>query len=193
MKTPIWVYIAVVILSAGAGLAIAGIPDTSPREPTIIPPSTTEAPDPLEQAAALVEEAAAEEEAAALETTVAATTTVVETTTTTTTTTVPLPERAELEITVANGADIGGIAGRTVTLLGELGYPQAVARDGTDIVGQTIIYAPDELVAFAERLSDDLGLPGGRIQPIDRAPAGESTVDAVVILYLGSDIEAILS
>ena len=58
MKTPIWVYIAVVILSAGAGLAIAGIPDTSPREPTIIPPPTTEAPDPLEQAAALVEEAA---------------------------------------------------------------------------------------------------------------------------------------
>ena len=45
------------------------------------------------------------------ETTVATTTAVVETTTTTTTTTVPVPERTELEITVANGTDIEALLG----------------------------------------------------------------------------------
>lgn len=200
MKTPTWVYVVIVILSAGAGLAIAGIPDTSPREPTIIPPATTEAPDPLESLADAAEapgvgddaddDAGAEADAGAGDAEAAETTTTVETTTTTTT--VPLPERGEVEITVANGADIGGVATGTSDRLAELGYTNTLARDGTDIVGQTLVYVPDDLLEFAERLADDLGLPGGRVQDIARAPEVESSIDPVVILYLGSDIELVL-
>ena len=186
MKTPIWVYIAIAVLSIGAGVAIAGIPDTSSREPTIIPPVTTDAASIVET----VPETTVVETTVPVETT---TTVAATTTTSTTTTTLPdLPERDAIEVTVANGADIGGVAGQTAEAIAELGYINTITRDGVEIVSQTFVYTPAELEDWSERLASELGLPGGRVRPIDQAPEVENSDDPEVILYLGEDIQLIL-
>ena len=46
MKHQWLAYAVVAILSIGAGVAIAGLPDSVPESETIIPPSTTVRPEP---------------------------------------------------------------------------------------------------------------------------------------------------
>ena len=46
MKHQWMAYVIVALLSIGAGVAIAGLPDNVPVDATIIPPTTTEAPEP---------------------------------------------------------------------------------------------------------------------------------------------------
>jgi hypothetical protein len=46
MKHQWLAYVIVAVLSIGAAVAIAGLPDSVPESETIIPPSTSDAPDP---------------------------------------------------------------------------------------------------------------------------------------------------
>lgn len=209
MKTQLWVYIVVAVLSAGAGVAIAGLPSSTPREATIVPPTTTEttvAPAPDESALfePVASDAASEaddssastenddsvEEVIEPESTTTAlpeSTTTALPETTTTTTTVPLAERSVFPVAVANGAGTPGLASNGADQLAELGYTQVRALDGVEIVELTTVYYGPDLEVFARRLAVDLGFPEDRIGEIADAPSVPSLRDEPLLVYLGSD------
>ncbi len=200
MKTQVWVYIVVVVLSAGAGVAIAGLPSSTPREPTIVPPTSVDSAVPVdEDEAAMFEpvivdadgESATGEAAAVAEPAadvVESTTSEVETTTTsvtTTTTLPPLPGREVFPVAVANGSGGAGIASAGAAELADLGYSEVRAVDGDEIVDLTIVYYAPDLERFAERLVVDLGLPADRVAALETAPPVPSLQDEPLLVYLG--------
>lgn len=203
MKTQVWVYIVVAVLSAGAGVAIAGLPSSTPREPTIIPPTTTETTTPsVEESAAVFEPVASDDESTDVEpegtadagdeepvATEPTTTSIAETTTTTTTTTttLPLPERSVFPVAVANGSGGAGIASSGAAELVELGYDGVRALDGDEIVELSIVYYGPDLERLAVRLATDLGLADDRIAELDGAPSVPSLQDEPLLVYLGLD------
>jgi hypothetical protein len=184
-----WVaYAIVAVLSIGAGVAIAGAPSSSNVAPTIVVaalPATTVQP------TTTVAEVAATDPVVPTSTD-APTTTVAPATTVapepTTTVPEPVPDRSEVAVVVANGADIGGIASATANDLEDLGYVGVRVRDGTDIVPLTIVYYVDGFELSAARLAIDLGLEPSAILPIADAPdiIGELQ-DGSLLAYLGSD------
>ena len=202
MKSQVWVYVSVVILSIGAGVAIAGIPESAAQEPRLPLPSTTEVigqDDAAPGTESVVTEPIATEPAGttAPETTIESSTTTTTTTsstttTTTTTTTVPLPDRSEVPVRVANGANVGGSATRVSNALEELGYVDVRSFDGDVIVDVTAIYAAEGFEGPAERLSEEVGLEPGLVFPIEVVPdvpgLGTSTR---IVLYLGRDVESL--
>jgi hypothetical protein len=184
MKHQWMAYVIVAVLSIGAGVAIAGLPNNVPVDATIILPSTTEAPRPT----------------VATTTTVAPTTTTAPTTTDAPTTTQPptteaptttepaLPDRSELAVVAANGAGIAGTAARNVTRLVELGYTNAVPRDGSQIVEFTTVYFVDGFEEEALRLASDLDLLDTFVAPLAEAPVVQNLPDDVQLLaYIGID------
>ena len=211
MKTQLWVYLVTGLLAAGAALAVAGLPDTSQRGPTIVPPSTTEVSDPVVDPAASVPESEPSDDGEdAVDTGSTPTTVAPEpadaddvvdpgagTTTSTapapTTTVVELPDRSTIAVTVANGAGIGGVASRTVQRLADIGYVDAAARDGLVSVETTAVYAAADLADVAERLANDLGLPDSVVAPLVDAPAVDTTDEPSLVVYLGADVDAILA
>ena len=190
MKTQIWVYIVVAVLSVGAGVAIAGVPDTSPREPTIVPPTTTEAPETTVPATTSPDPEPDET------TTTVSTTEAPQSTTTEpaeTTTTLPeLPDRSEVAVVVQNAANIAGIAGDTADLLLELGYASARPLDGTLRPDSVVFYrngAADDLVLneqLAVRLGADLFIAVSA--PLSElADPPDLRDDEVLVVVLGED------
>ena len=211
MKTQVWVYIAVVVLSIGAGVAIAGLPDSVDQEPTIQPPATTEATAPTDPAATepaateppATDPADTEPPASEPETTDAPTTDPAESTTTTTesstpttvettTTTLPLPARSELDVAVVNAASVGGAASNVSGALEGLGYVDVGSFDGPDIVDVTVIYAAEGFQGPADRLAEeDMGMEPGLVFPIAAAPEIDGLDEADIIVYLGRDVETL--
>ncbi len=187
-----WIaYAVVAVLSIGAGVAIAGVPTSGGADPTIVPPSTTEATG-LEAVATTVP---LETTTLPTETTTLPPETTTNATETTTTTTVPeptLPDRSEEVVVVANAASIGGLASSTVARLEELGYVDVRATDGSDIVDTTVVYFADGFEASAARLAVDLGVEPTAIEPIILAPDIVGGLDGESLLaYLGVDQELI--
>lgn len=189
-------YGIVALLSVVAGVAVAGVPGTGSADPTIVVPASTDPPPttitPTTEPAPPVTDVAA-----TTTTTDETTTTVPESTTTeaaATSTTAPepvLPERSALDVVVANGANIGGIASATSQDLEDAGYVDVRATDGTDIVFFTIVYYEEGFQGSAERLADDLGLPATSTGPMSDAPDVIGGLDGEVLLvYLGSDQRA---
>jgi hypothetical protein len=196
MKTQVWVYIVVVVLSVGAGVAIAGVPNSVAQDPTIQVPVTIDSTDPASTEPASTEPAATEPAVTEPGDTEPATT-VADTTTTTTaapittespTTTVPLPERSELDVAVANAANVGGAATRVSNALEDLGYVDVGSYDGRQIVDVTVIYAAEGFQGSADRLADEIGIGPGLVFPIDGAPDIERLEAASLIVYLGRDV-----
>ncbi len=183
MKHQWLAYLIVIVLSIGAGVAVAGLPSSESVDPTIVPPSTTDAPTPTLAPVTTVETPA---------TTEASTTTVADSTTTTstTTTTVPLPDRSELGVVVANGAEIGGLATSTADRLTGIGYVDVQPTDGLVIVDTTIVYYADGFEPSAVRLAEDLELDPENVAPIDEAPeiSGDFTATADLLVYIGTDL-----
>jgi len=208
MRTQVWVYIVVVLLSVGAGVAIAGVPNSVAKDPTIQPPATTEPasePEPASSDPADTEPAATEpavtepvdtepadtEPENSIESTTTTSTTTTTTTTTTTaptTTTVPLPERSEIDVEVVNAANVGGAATRVSNALEELGYFDVGSFDGREIVDVTRIYAAAGFQGSADRLAGEIGIAPGLIFPIVGAPDIEGLTTAELIVYLGRDV-----
>jgi cytoskeletal protein RodZ len=187
MKHQWLAYVIVGLLSIGAGVAIAGLPNNVPVDATIIPPTTTEAP-----------------EITVPETTTPTTTTppttVAETTVPDTTepeTTSPetsepepaeLPDRSEIEVVSANGANVAGAAQAVATQLEGLGYVEVAPRDGTDIVELTTIYYADGFEDAALRLAEDLALLPEFVAPLEDAPIVTALPATVELLaYVGLD------
>jgi hypothetical protein len=192
MKNQWLAYVIVGLLSIGAGVAIAGLPDNVSVDATIIPPTTTVAP-----------------EATVPETTVAPTTvpptTAAPTTTPDTTepdttepdTTEPdpddsasadLPDRSELSVAAANGANIAGAAVRAKARLEEIGYVDVLPRNGTAIVEFTTVYFADGFEDAALRLADDLDLLPDFVAPIEAMPSViELPAGIDLVAYIGLD------
>lgn len=213
MKTQVWVYVVVAVLSLGAGVAIAGVPTFEERDPTIqsltesttttttieaqlseSPESTTEpASDDDDAATGAVDSETSTTEGVAATTTSTSTTSTSTTTTTststTTTTTLPPAAKDTLRVAVANGAYVGGAATNGSNALEDAGYVNVGSFDGLELRDVTILFAAGGLQSEAERLAEEIGVDIGLIFPIETAPGVDSLDENVQILvYLGRDV-----
>jgi hypothetical protein len=201
MKHPWLAYLIVGLLSVVAGVAIAGLPDNVSGDATIIPPITTMAADTTvpgtTEATATVATTAPDtndsdtnESDTTIPDTTGAPTTVADTAAPDTTDSVTgdVPDRSELNVVAANGANIAGAALRMTVRLEELGYVDVLPRDGTDIVEFTTIYFADGFEEAALRLADDLELLPFFVAPIAAMPPViDLPADVELVTYIGPD------
>lgn len=188
MKRQWWACVIVGVLSIGAGVAIAGLPNNVPVDATIVPPSTTEAPAPTLPERPEPTTPPTTEAPAPSTTTVAPSTTAPAPETTLPPLPV-LPERSELRTVAANGANVAGAATRMSEQLEGLGYVNVSPLDGTEIVDLTVVYHADGLELSAARLAEDLLLPPTSIAPLSTAPSVISLpADAQLLVYIGLDL-----
>jgi hypothetical protein len=192
MKHQWLAYVIVGLLSIGAGIAIAGLPNNVPVDATIIPPTTTEAPRPT--LPETTEPETTEPETTEPETTEPETTepetTDPETTEPETTDSVPaeLPDRSELNVAAANGANVAGAALRVATQLEALGYVEILPLNGTDIVEFSVVYYAEGFEEAALRLAEDLELAPEFVAPIEDAPSvPDLPADIELLAYVGRD------
>jgi hypothetical protein len=189
MKHQWLAYLVVALLSIGAGVAIAGLPDNSPAAATLASPTTattttTEVSDPTTTAAPTTvpettELETTEPEASAPETSVPETTDSVS---------AQLPERSELSVAAANGANVAGAALRMATRLEELGYVDIAQLNGSDIVEFSVVYYADGFEEAALRLAEDLALLAEFVGPLEDAPAvADLPADTELLVYIGRD------
>ena len=189
MKHQWMAYVIVALLSIGAGVAIAGLPNNVPVNATIVPPTTTERPTPTAPTTEVPETTAAPTTTDGQETTKPGTTEP-ETTELGTTDSVALgiSERDELTVVVANGAGIAGTAARNVVRLTELGYTDVTSSDGVETFEFTTIYYTDGLEAVALRMANDLQLLPEFVAPLTDAPEMLSLpADLQLLAYIGVD------
>ena len=195
MKHQWLAYVIVGLLSIGAGVAIAGLPNNVPVDATIIPPTTTLAPAPTTPETTTpatttpetTTPATTQPETTAPETTSPDTTTP-ETTEPTDSVPAELPDRSELEVAAANGANVAGAAARVVVQLEGLGYVGVVPLNGTDIVEFTVVYYADGFEDAAVRLAEDMLLLPEFVAPLAEAPRVLDLPDDVELLaYVGLD------
>lgn len=187
MKHQWLAYAIVALLSIGAGVAIAGLPNNVPVDATIIPPTTTVAPAPTLPETTVPPTTAPTTDAS---TTTEPETTEPDTTETVTTDSVAaeLPDRSEIIVVAANGSNIAGTAARAVVRLTDLGYTNVTGSDGTQVVELTTIYYADGFEAAALRMADDLELLPEFIAPLDEAPEVPNLPDDTQLLaYVGVD------
>jgi predicted flap endonuclease-1-like 5' DNA nuclease len=195
MKHQWLAYVIVAILSIGAGVAIAGLPDSVPESETIVPPSTIAAPEPTVPPTTTTGPAAT----TTTEPEVTETTEPEETETTepeatetsepdeTTTTVSLLADRADVNVAVANGAGKAGIAAATAGELVGLGYQNIAALTGDDVVDVSTVYFADGNVGIAERMAADLGLPPGSVVALGFAPNVQQLGLVQLLVYIGRD------
>jgi hypothetical protein len=190
MKHQWLAYVIVGLLSIGAGVAIAGLPDNVPVDATIISPTTTVAPErtlPETTVATTTAPPTTEPDASAPDTTISSTT-VPDTAAPTTTDSTDLPDRSELFTIVANGSNIAGAASRNVERLRAIGYTDIVPRNGTGVAEFTTIYFADGFEAAALRLAEDLDLLPFYVAPIEGMPTVLELPDgAQLVAYIGLD------
>jgi len=199
MKHPWTAYVIVALLAIGAGVAIAGLPDTAPVEATIVPPTTGEVTDTTvsvttEPVPETTEPVAETTDVPEPDTTEGSTATTEPPTTDATdpdtATSVPaqLPDRGEIIVGVANGAGVAGAAARNVARLTEVGYIDLTPLDGLETVDFTIVYYADGFEAAALRLADDLDLLPEFIAPLADAPdVLDLPDDTELLAYIGID------
>lgn len=193
MKNQWMAYVIVAVISALAGIAIAGAPNNVGTDATIIVPETTTTTT-LVRASTVASDSAdradiesADDEPTATTTTIATAPTTTTVPVTTTTVADPAVQPAELVVVSANGAGTAGLATRVRDELRDFGYDSARATDGTTLVDKTIVYYFPGLELEAVRVAEDLGLEFADVAPIEGAPEyGELDGDQVVV-YLGRD------
>ena len=190
MKHQWLAYVVVGLLSIGAGVAIAGLPNNVPVDATIIPPTTTEAPAPTLPTTTVPETTVpdtTEPETTEPDTTEPDTT---EPDTTDPADSVPaeLPERSELAVAAANGANVAGAALAVATQLEELGYAEVLPLNGSDIVELTTVYFAEGFDEAALRMAEDLDLLPEFVVPLDDAPTvADLPADIELLVYIGRD------
>jgi hypothetical protein len=187
MKHQWLAYVIVAILSIGAGVAIAGLPDDVPVDATIVVPVTTGSPETTLATTATTTTTVAPETTAVPTTEVSTTTTAATTTVSATTTTLPLPDRSEIATAAANGSGLQGSASRMADFLETLGYVDVTRHDGTEIVDLTIVYYADGFEESAARMAEDLDLLPEFIAPIAEAPPIFNIGLVQLLAYVGLD------
>ena len=189
MKHQWLAYLVVGLLSIGAGVAIAGLPNDVPVDATIVPPTTTDVPEPT---VATTPPTTTTEPDTTSETTEPETTQsdTSDTTEPDATDSVPgeLGERSEIVVAAANGSNVAGAALRVAAQFEELGYVDVVTLDGSDIVEFTTIYFVDGFEDAALRMADDLQLLADFVAPIEESPAvADLPADTELLAYIGRD------
>ena len=189
MKHQWMAYVIVALLSIGAGVAIAGLPNNVPVNATIVPPTTTERPTPNAPTTEVPETTTAPTTTDGQETTKPGTTKPGTTEPgTTDSVALGISERSELTVVVANGAGIAGTAARNVVRLTELGYTDVTSRDGVETFEFTTIYYADGFEAVALRMANDLQLLPEFVAPLTDAPEVLGLpVDLQLLAYIGVD------
>jgi hypothetical protein len=191
MKHQWLAYVIVGLLSIGAGVAIAGLPDNVPVDATIVPPTSSVATEPTlpeTTAATTTVPPTTEPEATVPDPTVARTTVPDTAAPTTTDSTSDLPDRSELFTIVANGSNVAGAAARNVERLRAIGYTDIVPRNGTGTAEFTTVYFADGFEEAALRLADDLDLLPFYVAPIAVMPTVLELPDgAQLVAYIGLD------
>jgi hypothetical protein len=192
MKHQWLAYIIVGLLSIGAGVAIAGLPNNVAVDATIVPPTTTEAPEPTLPETTVP--ATTVPETTVPETTEPETTEPERTDPPTsepdTTDAVPgeLPDRSEIIVVAANGANVEGAASAAAARLEEIGYVDVLPLNGTDIVEFTVVYFATGFDEAALRLAEDLDLLPDFVAPIENAPnVADLPADTELLAYIGRD------
>ena len=187
MKNQWMAYAIVAVISALAGVAIAGLPNNVGSEPTIVLPATTVSTTTV--VAAATEAPAAEVDEPA-ETTPVATDPAETTTTapeTTTTTTEPEVDRASVVVVSVNGAGTAGLATRVRNELVDAGFVQARATDGTTLVDDTVVYFVPFFEREAAEVAAVLGLELTDVKPIEESPQFGQLEGDQVAVYIGRD------
>ena len=186
MKHQWLAYLVVGLLSIGAGVAIAGLPNDVPVDATIVAPTTTDVPEPT---VATTPPTTTTDPDTTSETTEPETTQS-DTTEPDATDSVPgeLGERSEIVVAAANGSNVAGAALRVAAQFEELGYVDVVTLDGSEIVEFTTIYFVDGFEDAALRMADDLQLLADFVAPIEESPAvADLPADTELLAYIGRD------
>lgn len=186
MKNQWMAYVIVAVVSALAGVAIAGRPNTVGTDATIVVPATPATTTTLAPAATT--EPPVESDPVVTDTTTTTSTQPSESTTTTTTLVdFPVVAREELVVVSINGAGTAGLATRIREELRDLGYAAARATDGTVLVDETVVYFYPLLENEARSVATDLGLDPDGVLPVDEAPEFGQLEGDHVAVYLGRD------
>ena len=200
MKHPWLAYLIVALLSIAAGVAIGGLPDNSSVDATIVRVSTVpETTDSAANVADTTEPEVTQPATTVPDTTVPDTTQPATTqpTTTSTVTTQPdpgnsvpveLPDRSELRVVAANGANVAGAASRVALRLEEIGYVDVLPLNGSDIFEFTVVYYAEGFEDSAVRLAADLDLLPDFVEPIENSPSvADLPADVELLVYVGLD------
>ena len=184
MKHQWLAYVIVGLLSIGAGVAIAGPPDNVPVDATIIPTTTTEAPEVTVPA------------------TTVAPTTVPLTTGRDDPTVAEPPSRDHRARRFARRTarpwrpgrgcrqrrQRGRRGPRAWPTNSTLGYVDVLPLNGSDIVEFTVIDYSDGFEEAALRLADDLAVLPEFVAPLDEAPAVDDLSENIeLVVYIGRD------
>jgi len=99
-----------------------------------------------------------------------------------------LPERSEIIVVAANGANVAGAAGNIATWLEGIGYVDVLPVNGSDIVKFTTVYFADGFEDAALRMTEDLDLLPVFVAPAGDAPSVDSLpADVGLLVYIGRD------
>ncbi len=203
MKQQWLAYVVVGVLSIGAGVAIAGLPDDVPVAATIATSEPTVAPETTATDTTVPSTTVAETVPATTQPDTTVSTTEPDTTVSTTepdtgpdttgpdtTDLVPigLPARSELNVAAVNGANVAGAASRAAARLQEVGYVDVLPLNGADIFEFTVIFFTEGLDEAALRLAEDLDLLPDFVAPLDTLPAvADLPADIELVAYIGRD------
>jgi len=195
MKHPWLAYVIVALLAIGAGVAIAGLPNSAPEAATIVLSTESEVPETSVSEVVATTESPNTTEVETTDSTTTSTTSTTSTSTTTptssTTSTVEpadLPDRADIIAVTANGTGRSGVAAANAARLEAVGYTDVRPRDGTEVVEFTIVYYAPGFEAAAARMAADLELLPEFIGPLEEAPEVLSLpADAQLVAYIGID------
>lgn len=100
---------------------------------------------------------------------------------------------AEVSVVAANGAGIGGLAGRTSEFLATQGYSNVTATDAVSDVSSTVVYFAEGFEPNAAAVATLFSLPAEQVQPLPAEPvAGEQPEGTAVVVVLGPDAESVV-
>ena len=189
MKRSWVVLLAVALLSALAGVAIAGRPysvDTTvidaptvvAAETTTLSPETSTTVRP--ETSTTVRPAAAPSTSSSPNTTSSPTTTTIEASL----------NRSAIRVVVANATNRPGVAGSTALVLVAAGFTDSKPIDALENSVVTVVYVRPGFEAAAADLASTLGLAAATVQPLETTAitTGDSNADLIVVI--GDDFQS---
>ena len=206
MKSKLLVFVAVTVLSVLAAVAIAGIPSSSAAvddvptstpstEPTTIPPAATDTTttEVLDESAVTEPPPTDPEPAVTTAGTDSVESGPIDSTDTDPSGSEPVAsrpvDRNSVDVLVANGAAVAGLAGETADSLVDFGYLRVRFTDGSEILESSAVYATPGLEAEAERLAIDVGIDPSQVFPMSLSPELTELFETDLLVYLGVDAE----
>jgi len=93
-------------------------------------------------------------------------------------------DRAALNVIVANGTDLTGIAGETAIALVNAGYTKSVAVDALSLTASTVVYYRPGFNEAAVSVAAELELSDSRVQalPADAVTGQDQLGDVIVVI-----------